>query len=111
MVRPSGPQASFLEPPAFDRHNFGRYNDEWSEKSAEDDQVSHDGDDGRRRTNLRPLWKTAYMDDDDEDETFGLHFADETKDGRSQSLVLNAHGERLANLAVRIIPRSNDPVE
>ncbi|XP_020573036.1 autophagy-related protein 9 isoform X2 [Phalaenopsis equestris] len=108
----SGNQASFLEPPVFYNRSFGQYNDDLSEQSVEEEVEDGVGVGvGGGRSNLRPpLWETTYMDEDD-DEGFGLHFTDELKNGRSQSSIGNGHERYLGNLPVRIIPRSNDPVE
>ncbi|XP_020698851.1 autophagy-related protein 9 [Dendrobium catenatum] len=111
-VGSAGPQASFLEPPSvFNHHTFRQYTDDLSERSVDEEGIRDGNDDGRSKRNLRSLWRTTYMDDDDGDGGFGLHFADEPKIERSPSLVSNVYGNHLANLPVRIIPSSSDPVE
>ncbi|KAK8951314.1 hypothetical protein KSP39_PZI004764 [Platanthera zijinensis] len=118
--RSSGLQASFPEPPVFSRHSFRRSGDDLLDKSGEEDAgvgagIGGSGDLSGGRGKFRSLWRTTYVDDsgDDNDEDFGLHFADERKIGRSGggSVSDDVHGNYLVNLPVRIIPRSNDPVE
>ncbi|PKA47781.1 hypothetical protein AXF42_Ash021111 [Apostasia shenzhenica] len=104
-----GTHASFPEPPPiFDRHVFRPPGDDSIERSFEEpDEI---GGGGR---NHRSLWRTTYMDESDTDEGLGLHFADEPKVERPHNHLPTSDifGSPLANLPVRIIPRSNDPVE
>lgn len=104
----SGPQASFLEPPVFGYHNPSYHSDKASERSWGDQEAS----DGRARDWRNPgtMSKTMYMDDSDQDDGFGLHFADDSrKDEGSGRATGDVFGGPLVSLPVKILPSSNDP--
>jgi len=106
----SGPQASFLEPPVFERHNSSYHSDNISERSWGGQEAS----DGRARDwrNLGGMMsRTMYMDDSDQDDGFGLHFTgDSRKDEGSAQAASDVFGGPLVSFPVKILPRSKDPV-
>lgn len=116
----SDPQTSFLEPPVFNHHsipnhNFSHHSDDVSYRSMEEQEENDGGGRGGGSEgewpNSNSLSRTRYIEDSDQEEEFGLHFADtpERNEG-SSGRVSDIYGGPLVSLPVRIIPRSNDPV-
>ncbi|KAJ6844910.1 autophagy-related protein 9 isoform X2 [Iris pallida] len=130
--RSPAPQSSFLEPPVYSHPNFTHKSDNMSLEPPinshsnfihRSDDVSdsqsfgeQEEDDGRARDvrNIPAMSRTVYMNDsyEEEEEEFGLHFADESRKGVSSGMsASDRSGGALMSLPVKIIPRSNDPVQ
>ncbi|XP_020247558.1 autophagy-related protein 9 isoform X2 [Asparagus officinalis] len=103
--------ASFLEPPPVFGHRNASYH---SENASERSWGEQEADDGRARDwrNRSSMSRTNYMDDDDgldhDDDGFDLHFADDIERNVGGS---SGFGNPLVSLPVKILPRSNDPVQ
>ncbi|XP_073102874.1 autophagy-related protein 9 isoform X2 [Elaeis guineensis] len=91
----SGLQTSFLEPPSFGHHNYGHHSDDINDGTSEQ-QDSTNG--STNWSNLHNLSKTTCMDESDSAEPLNLPFVDD-------------YAGPPKNLTIRIIPRSNDPVQ
>lgn len=110
----SGHEASFLDPPTLGHRNVNAsyHSDNASERSwAEQEAIDGRGRDWRNNSTMS---RTVYMDDSDQEEgRFGLRFANDTRraEGSSGQASGGPFGGPLVSLPVRIIPRSNDPVQ
>ncbi|KAJ6844662.1 autophagy-related protein 9 isoform X2 [Iris pallida] len=106
------PQSSFLEPPVYSHPNFMHQSDDVSESQSFGEQEENDGR-ARDLRNIPTMSKTVYMNDSyEEEDEFGLHFADDYRKGEGSGMsASDRSGGALMSLPVKIIPRSNDPVQ
>jgi autophagy-related protein 9 len=108
-----GPQGSFLEPPEFgNQYMAGTHSSYHSGSLSEGSEEELDRSNNSSWRSPQALSKTRYIDESDIEEGLSLHFADvhqtyeDDRPGAADHLDPSAQAE----LHVRIIPRSSDPV-